>query len=117
MAQLRQDYKQFSDRGAEVIVINPEGAAETAKFWEQERMPFPGLSDADHTVADAYDQTVSLLRMGRLPSVMVVDRDGVIRYAHQGKLMNDIPGTREVTDVLDRLNAGAQSAAATKVEA
>jgi peroxiredoxin Q/BCP len=107
MAQLRQDYEQFTQRGAEVLVISPEGADDVAKFWEAERLPFPGMADADHVVADAYGQKVSLLRMGRLPSLMVIDREGQIRYAHQGVGMHDIPSNREVLAVLDGLNAEA----------
>lgn len=105
MAQLRQDYGQFTDRGAEILTVNPESAAEVAKFWQQERLPFPGLVDADHAVADDYGQSVSLLRMGRLPALMVIDRDGEIRYAHQGGFMHEIPENAEVLAVLDRLNA------------
>jgi len=41
---------------------------------------------------------------GRLPYLMVIDSDGDIQYAHQGKLMNDIPDNSEVFAVLDRLN-------------
>ena len=105
MAQLRQDYGKFTQRGAEILVINPEDADQVAKFWNQERLPFPGLVDAEHKVADEYGQKVSLLRMGRLPSLMVIDRDGNIAYAHQGGMMNDIPENREVLAVLDKLNA------------
>ena len=105
MAQLRQDYAKFTARNAEILVINPESADEVAKFWAQEKLPFPGMSDADHAVADAYNQKVSLLRMGRLPALMVIDKSGDIRYAHQGGLMNDIPENREVIAVLDQLKA------------
>jgi peroxiredoxin len=105
MAQLRQDYQQFKDRDAEILAVNPESAEEVVKFWEQEQLPFPGMSDADHEVADIYSQKVSLLRMGRLPALMVIDRQGDIRYAHQGGFMHDIPENREVLVVLDRLNA------------
>jgi peroxiredoxin Q/BCP len=105
MAQLRQDYAQFAARDAEILAINPEDADEVAKFWGQEKLPFPGMSDADHAVADAYGQKLSLLQMGRLPYLMVIDKDGEIRYAHQGRLMNDIPNNTEVFAVLDRLNA------------
>jgi peroxiredoxin len=105
MAQLRQDYAEFTARDAEILAINPESADEVAKFWGQEQLPFPGMSDADHAVADAYGQKFSLLQMGRLPYLMVIDKDGEIRYAHQGKLMNDIPNNIEVFAVLNRLNA------------
>jgi peroxiredoxin len=105
MAQLRQDYRQFTARDAEILVVNPETADEVAKFWQEQDLPFPGMADADHKVADAYDQKVSMLRLGRLPYLMVIDKEGNIRYAHQGGFMHDIPENKDVLAVLDRINA------------
>ncbi len=105
MAQLRQDYEQFTARDAEILVVSPETAEEVAKFWQDQDLPFPGMADADHKVADAYEQKVSMLRLGRLPALMVIDKEGNIRYAHQGGFMHDIPENKEVLAVLERLNA------------
>ena len=113
MAQLRQDYEQFVKRGSEILVISPEEADEVAKFWDAERLPFSGMADPDHAVADTYGQKVSLLRMGRLPALMVIDREGQIYYAHQGGSMKDIPENREVLAVLDKLNTESVPAAGT----
>jgi peroxiredoxin Q/BCP len=41
-----------------------------------------------------------------LPALVVVDPAGVIRYAHYGDSMSDIPRTEEVLAVLDRINHG-----------
>jgi peroxiredoxin Q/BCP len=105
MAQLRQDYQQFVARGAEVLVISPDRADAVAKFWNEQRLPFPGMADPDHTVADAYGQRVSLLKMGRLPSVLIIDRDGQIAYVHHGGSMQDIPANSDVLATLDKLDA------------
>ena len=54
MAQLRQDYAQFTARDAEVLVVSPEDRDEVRTYWEREQLPFLGLADPDHQVADAY---------------------------------------------------------------
>lgn len=67
-------------------------------------MPFVGLADPRHAVADLYGQHVKLLRFGRLPSVVIVDRAGRIRYRHHASNMTDIPDDETVLAVLDALN-------------
>jgi peroxiredoxin Q/BCP len=116
MAQLRQDYAAFRERGAEILVVSPEPEEEVRRFWQQEHMPFPGLADPDHTVAELFGQEVSLLRMGRLPALLVVDRNGDIKLTHRGALMTDIPETRDVLAILDELNAADPSSGSELLE-
>jgi len=104
MAQLRQDYAQFTARDAEVLVVSPEDRDEVRTYWEREQLPFPGLADPDHQVADAYGQQVSLMKLGRVPELVIIDRNGVIRYAHQASWMSDIPTNKTLFNVLDQLN-------------
>jgi len=105
MAQLRQDYREFSDRQAEIVVVGPEDAKAFQAYWTQENLPFVGLPDPDHQVADRYGQQVKLLKMGRLPALMVIDIAGDVRYVHYGSSMRDIPSNQEVLHLLDQLNA------------
>lgn len=66
-------------------------------------MPFVGLADPKHTVADAYNQQVNWLKLGRMPAVVVVDKAGQIRYTHYGDSMSDIPPNAEILTLLDEL--------------
>jgi peroxiredoxin len=101
---LRQDYQQFIDRGAEVIAIGPDKPDEFRRYWSQENIPFIGLSDSKHAVANQYAQEVNLLKLGRMPALLVIDRDGRIRFHHNGKSMSDIPTNEFVLALLDQLN-------------
>lgn len=105
MAQLRQDYEQFVQRDAEVIVVGPEHQEAFAVYWQKEAFPFVGLADPDHRVANLYRQQVKLLRMGRMPALLVIDQDGQIRASYYGSSMSDIAPNREVLRVLDAINA------------
>lgn len=104
MAQLRQDYAQFVARGAEIVVVGPEGRDRFVRQWERERYPFIGLPDPEHTVSNLYGQQVSLLKFGRMPALVVVDKQGRAHYRHYARWANDIPANSEVLAVLDALN-------------
>jgi peroxiredoxin len=96
----------FTARDAVILAIGPNDSAAFRRYWASEHMPFAGLADPGHVVADQYKQEVNLLRLGRMPALLVVDRAGRIRYAHYGHSMSDIPDNREILDLLDSLNSG-----------
>jgi len=104
MAQLRRDYPEFVKRNAEVVAIGPEQATAFADWWHKHEMPFIGLPDPDHSVSKHYGQQVKLLKLGRLPAQLIVDKDGLIRYVHYGNSMADIAENRELLGTLDKLN-------------
>jgi peroxiredoxin Q/BCP len=104
MAQLRHDYGEFANREAEVVVVGPDGQKAFQEYWHKEDLPFVGLADPTHTVARRYGQEVKLLKAGRMPALMVVDKAGQVVYRHYGGSMSDIPSNREVLAVLDELN-------------
>jgi peroxiredoxin Q/BCP len=105
MAQLRRDYPEFVSRQAEVVVVGPEDLRALQYYWEKEKYPFVGLADPAHEVADLYGQEVSLLRFGRMPALMVIDKSGQVRYKHYGGSDRDIPNNQAILTLLDRLNA------------
>ena len=102
---MRQDYAEFTRRGAEVIAVGPEGPDEFRRYWAEQQIPFVGLADPKHRVANTYGQEVNLLKLGRVPALIVVDGKGDIRYRHYGSGMRDIPPNSEVLGVVDQLLA------------
>lgn len=104
MAQLRRDYSEFLRRDAEVIAIGPESAEAFMNWWREHEMPFPGLPDPDHTVSKCYGQQVKLLKLGRLPAQLIIDKKGMIRFVHRGNSMSDIVENDKILAVLDDLN-------------
>jgi peroxiredoxin Q/BCP len=110
MAQLRQDYAEFEKRQAEIVIVGPEDRSAFVGYWDKEKLPFVGLADPDHTVANRYGQEVKLLKMGRMPATMVVDKTGEVIYTHYGDSMKDIPPNRELLAVIDERNTELASA-------
>jgi peroxiredoxin Q/BCP len=103
MAQLRQDYQEFVARDAEVVIVGPDSESAFQDYWKKEALPFIGLADPSHAVAKRFGQQVKLLKMGRMPAMMVIDRAGRVRYKHYGGSMSDIAPNREILAVLDEL--------------
>jgi peroxiredoxin len=104
MAQLRQDYRKFVERDAEVVVVGPDSGQAFKDYWQKEELPFVGLADPTHTVAKRYGQEVKLLKMGRIPALMVIDKDGQLAYTHYGGSMSDIPPNPQILSILDGLD-------------
>ncbi len=104
MAQLRQDYQEFVNRQAEVVVVGPEDARAFDAYWRQHDLPFVGLPDPKASVLKLYGQEVNLFKLGRMPAQVIVDKEGMARFVHYGHSMADIPENVEVFALLDQLN-------------
>jgi len=104
MAQLRQDYKDFVDRETEVIAVGPDSQKAFVDFWEENDIPFIGLADPDHEAAKLYDQEVNLLKFGRIPAQMLIDKQGIVRYVHYSNSMSDIPDNVDMLNLIDEIN-------------
>jgi peroxiredoxin len=104
MAQLRQDYQKFIERDTEIIAIGPERPQLFNDWWHNEKMPFIGIADPEHIIANLYGQKVNALKFGRMPAMVIVDKEGTIVYRHYGKSMSDIPSDIDILSFLDDWN-------------
>lgn len=104
MAQLRLDYQEFVNKDAAIIAVGPEKPADFTAFWTSWDMPFTGIPDPDHRIAGVYKQQVDILKLGRMPAMFVIDKEGRIRYKHYGKSMSDIPEDKDILAILDIIN-------------
>lgn len=85
--------------------MGPNDAETFKRYWADEKIPFIGLPDPDHTVAKLYRQEVNLFKLGRMPLSTVIDAKGYVRFVHYGASMSDIPTNDELLHVIDELNA------------
>jgi peroxiredoxin len=108
LARLRDDYHIFTSRGADVLAVGPDSAVAFRAYWTTQKIPFVGLPDPGHAVAERYKQEVNIFKLGRMPLVTIVDALGMIRFAHYGASMSDIPSNEELLDVIEQLNAASK---------
>lgn len=104
MARLRDGYREFTTRNAEILAIGPDALEKFISYWKENNLPFPGFSDPNKRVLKLYKQEINLFKLGRMPLSAVVDRKGFIRFIHYGLSMSDIPENETLLQVIDELN-------------
>jgi len=78
MPVLDRLHQRYEDTGFAVLGINVEGDERPAReLLQKVPVTFPVLIDEGQTVSQLY-------RLEAMPSTVVVDRDGVVRYIHRG---------------------------------
>ncbi|XOV84819.1 MAG: TlpA disulfide reductase family protein [bacterium] len=89
-------HERYEDTGFAVWGINVEGEEEPAqKLVDKTKVTFPVLIDEGQAVSELYD-------LEAMPSTVVVDRDGVVRYIHRGYKPGDEAKYVEVVKKLIR---------------
>ena len=74
------------------------------RYWEVEHLPFIGLPDPKHVVANLYGQEVNLFKLGRIPALMVIDKKGQVRFQQYSNSMSDIPENDLILGLLDKID-------------
>jgi peroxiredoxin len=78
MPQIQALYDQFKDKGLMVVGIDTDEPAETArKYFEDQHYSFVNLLGSGHDMVKKYGAE-------GIPRVMLIDKDGVVRYVHRG---------------------------------
>jgi len=119
ITSLAKDYPEFQKRNTEIIAIStdtPEGARKTQ---EKTHAPFPILIDENNKVIQLYKvvvekrelkDIVALMHRKKagayaMPSVFIIDTDGVVRYSYIGKSYTDRPSNEDLLSRLSELQS------------
>ena len=82
----RDRHEAFYAAGYEIIGVSPDPVAKLAGFKAEHRLPFPLLSDLDHSMAEAYGAWGIKKNYGKeyeglIRSTVVIDADGDVEHA------------------------------------
>jgi peroxiredoxin Q/BCP len=80
---VRDEIEQFEAAGVQPFGVNPAGIPSHQRYAQKFRFNFPLLSDADRTAGHAYG-VLKPDGKGFVRSVVLVDRDGIVRFAERG---------------------------------
>lgn len=99
----RDSLAALQSAGYSVVGLSPDPVAALAKFTERNRLSFPLLSDADHSVMEAWGawgekKNYGKVYTGVIRSTVVVDPDGRVALAkynvkasgHVGRLRSEL---------------------------
>jgi len=96
MPLLDRLHHRYEDTGFAVLGINVEGEIKPAqKVVDKTNVTFPVLIDEEQKVSEMYS-------LEAMPSTIVVDRDGIVRYIHRGYKPGDEAKYVEVVKQLIR---------------
>ena len=96
MPVLDRLHHRYEDTGFAVLGVNVEGDSDSAReIVDKTNVTFPILLDAGQKVSELYS-------LEAMPSIVVVDRDGVVRYIHRGYKPGDEAKYVEVVKELIR---------------
>ena len=98
---MKQDYNKFIAKNAIVVVVTPHDIEKTSKYFSNNNLPFYGIPDPDHKVASLYKQQWKLTKLGLMPALFVINREGEIVFSYYSKNMKDIPANDVVIGVLE----------------
>jgi peroxiredoxin Q/BCP len=96
------DMAEFNGVGAQILAISPQSVESHEAFAAKHGFTFPLLADTDKKVAASYG-TLGPLGFPRR-SVFVVDKDGVIRYAHRAVAGLTFRPSKELVHAVEAAN-------------
>ena len=80
MPQLNRLYEKYRASGFQLLGVNvDDDTKKAAEVAAKLGVTFPVLLDTDKTVSKLYD-------LSTMPSTVIIDRDGKVRYLHRGYL-------------------------------
>ena len=92
------DLSQVAAMNAQVLAISAQSVESHERFAAKHGFQFPLLADVDKAVAAAYG-TLGPLGFARR-SVFIIDREGIVRYAHRAIAGLTFRPVGELVDVL-----------------
>lgn len=102
LVSYNDELAQFESLDAQVLGISPQDVDSHDRFSGKHGFRFPLLADTDRTVASAYGVLGPLGFVRR--SVFILDREGIIRYAHRALAGVTYRPVRELVQALGRLD-------------
>ena len=105
LASYARKIEEFEKRGAQIAAISVDPPSNNASMVGKLLLPFPLLSDPEGELArlcGLWNEEEGVA----VPSVVIVDQSGEVRYLYSGTDVADRPREEEVLAALDGLDSG-----------
>jgi peroxiredoxin Q/BCP len=94
---LRNRYAELAQAGVELATVSADPVEKLRKYVDKNRVPFVMLSDTDRAVIKQYGVYNPKERGGvAIPSVFIINREGVVRFAGIERTMLRMSGKKLV---------------------
>ncbi len=96
MMRLHHEIEMIKAKNIKLIVVCPENKEKIEKFAKDMDFSFDFVADSSHKLADEYNQQVKILKFGRMPAQIVLDKNLNVIYSHYASSMKDIVEESEI---------------------
>lgn len=108
---MREKLKDFEDAGAQLLVIDPHESYRVRHLlkeagFETDDLRVPMLADPAHTVSARYGVAFQMnihTEWSNRPATFIVDREGILRFAHRAQNFGDRPKPEAILEELGKL--------------
>ena len=102
--KLGKDFEKFNELDAVLYAILPDNLENAQKFESEFAKTYPIYYDDKKKVNKMLKQEVKPLKLGRMPALLIIDKQGIIKYAYYSDSMDDIPENEEIFNIVKKLN-------------
>ena len=85
-----------------ILVDSIENAQKMEKKYARNKYAI--FYDESKKVSKMLNQQVKITKLGRMPGLLIVDKQGIVQYAYYGDSMKDIPENDAVFKELEKIN-------------
>lgn len=107
LCQMRDDIATYSRLNSDVVGISVDSLYTLAKFKEDQRLPFPLLSDFNKEVSQSFGSYYENFAFGMhgvsKRSAFVIDKEGIVRYAEVLDKASNVPDFAAIKSTLEGL--------------
>ncbi|MBS7248969.1 MAG: redoxin domain-containing protein [Candidatus Freyarchaeota archaeon] len=101
MANHIDDFDQLNTALYPITVDKLENAKKLETKYAKRKYPI--YYDQEQKVTKLLKQEIILRKLGRMPALLIIDKQGTIQYAYYGDSMHDIPKTQEILETIKKL--------------
>lgn len=102
-AHLRRDYEKFEEMDVFIYPILVDTKENAEKLEQKYAKKYAVFYDKTKKVAKMLKQEVKLKKLGRMPGLLIIDKQGIVQYAYYGDSMKDIPENEVLFEVINKI--------------
>ena len=96
---MAEQHADFQGLCVETLTVAPTTVQAAEAYFRNEPAPYGCVADPEREVFEQYGVARRPLSLGQRPGLFIIDRNGVVRFAHVGRQQWNIPSMDQVLEV------------------
>ena len=103
-AELRRNLDKFEELDGFLFPILADTEENAKKMEQKYARTYAVFYDPSKSVPKLLHQQIKFWKGGRMPGLLIIDKQGIIRYAYYSDSMKDLPKTEKILEILKEIN-------------